>query len=519
MVQAVKPNWHNRTLFQGDNLEFMRSMNSGSVHLIATDPPFNKGKDFHATPESLAGGASFDDRWSWDEVRETWVDSIQDDHPAAWAVIDWTRMTYGDDMGAFLCFMAARLIEMRRVLRDNGSIYLHCDPTASHYLKALMDAIFGRKQFRNDIVWKRTSGRSDARRYGRVHDIILYYVKDGAAVWNTQYLPHDEEYVRRTYQHEDERGRWRLSDLTAAGIRNGESGMAWRGVDPGARGRHWATPIVGGMNDYIREHGLIPGWPEAYPGSIGRLEALDAAGLVYWPQRGARVPQLKRYLSSTKGIATEDVIDDVKRLEAGSVERTGYPTQKPLALYRRFIRASSNPGDIVFDPFAGCATTCVAAEAEGRQWVAADLWPGTFEVTRERLETLDRPADTGETSGLKLYPVIQRTDPLVRTDDGEVSAPALKSVSRKRAAPTMKREELLAALIERDGLQCQGCGFKPPHKGHLEIDHNRPRSDGGSNELDNRVLLCGPCNRAKSNMLTLSGLRRQNKRDGLLIED
>ena len=154
-----QPNWANRTLFHGDNLGFLRAMNSESVDLIATDPPFNKGRDFHATPDSLSAGDRFQDRWSWErDVHEDWVDQITDDHPSVMHVIGGSRLSYGDDMGAFLCFMAVRLLAMRRVLKPTGSIYLHCDPTASHYLKELMDAIFGRKQFRNEIVWCYTNG-------------------------------------------------------------------------------------------------------------------------------------------------------------------------------------------------------------------------------------------------------------------------------------------------------------------------------------------------------------------------
>ena len=452
MVQAVKPNWHNRTLFQGDNLEFMQSMNSKTINLIATDPPFNKGKDFHATPESLAAGASFDDRWSWDEVRETWVDSIQDDHPAAWAVIDWTRMTYGDDMAAFLCFMAARLIEMRRILRDDGSIYLHCDPTASHYLKALMDSVFGRQQFRNELIWHYSGWNKKLRSHmERRHDVILFYAKTDDQIFH---------YPARPWAGKDEYLRIRRQKLR--------------------------------MDDSGREYVLS-----------------DAGG-------GTRV---KRYLDEAMkyGVPLDDVWQIDKINNSDKIERTGYPTQKPLALYRRIIRASSNLGDIVFDPFAGCATTAIAAEAEGRQWVAADIWPGTFEVTQERLETLARPAGEGETSGLRLYEVTQRTDPLVRTDSGEVSAPPLKSVYRKQSAPTMRRAAMLAALIERDGLQCQGCGFEPPRPEYLELDHKLPRADGGSNELENRVLLCGPCNRAKGARLTLTGLREHNRKAGVLM--
>ena len=204
------PNVENRTLFEHDNLPVMRGINSETIDLIATDPPFNKGKDFHATPDSLAAGASFSDRWRWDEdVQPDWVESIKDEWPGAWAVIDWTRMTYGDDMGAFLCFMGVRLMEMHRILKPSGSIYLHCDPTASHYLKALMDAIFGQRNFRNEIVWKRTTAHSNAKRYGSIHDVLLYYSKTEQRIWNSAVRQeYDPAYITDYYRYtEDETGR------------------------------------------------------------------------------------------------------------------------------------------------------------------------------------------------------------------------------------------------------------------------------------------------------------------------
>ena len=164
-------NFANRTLFHGDNLLFLQGMNGGTIDLIATDPPFNKGKDFHATPESLAAGARFQDRWSWeDDVQQEWVDAIKDDEPDTAALIEYVKGRR-EDLAAFLCFMGVRLIEMRRVLKDTGSIYLHCDPTASHYLKALMDAVFGDKNFRNEIVWERAS----ATQWGQRKNDSCYY--------------------------------------------------------------------------------------------------------------------------------------------------------------------------------------------------------------------------------------------------------------------------------------------------------------------------------------------------------
>ena len=180
-----EPNWNNRTLFHGDNLEFMRAMNSDSVDLIATDPPFNKGKDFHATPDSLASGAKFQDRWNWQEdVHPDWVQLIEGKHPNVWHVIASARNSWGDDMGAFLCFMAVRLIAMRRLLKPTGSIYLHCDPTASHYLKMLMDAIFGRKNFRNEIIWHYSNASRGKRQLAKSHDIILWYSKSNKYIFN-----------------------------------------------------------------------------------------------------------------------------------------------------------------------------------------------------------------------------------------------------------------------------------------------------------------------------------------------
>ena len=179
VVSLGEPDFRNRTLYHRDNPAVFRGMDSNSVHLIATDAPFSKSRDFHATPESLAAGASFQDRWSWrDDIHDEWLIEIQRDHPEVWSVITSTKEVYGDDMAAFLCWMGVRLLEVRRVLREDGSMYLHCDHTASHYLKALMDAIFGRRNFRSEIIWRRTTAHSDTTRYGANTDTILFYSKD-----------------------------------------------------------------------------------------------------------------------------------------------------------------------------------------------------------------------------------------------------------------------------------------------------------------------------------------------------
>ena len=203
-------------------------MNSESVDLIATDPPFNKGRDFHATPDSLASGAKFQDRWKWEkDVHGNWVDQLEDDQPAAWAVIDWSRMTYGDDMGAYLCFMSVRLLEMRRILKKTGSIYLHCDPTASHYLKSLLDAIFGKKNFRNQIIWKRTnSSKAQSKAFGYQHDTIFLYSKSSQFRFNKIYKPHTEK-SSKAFRQKDARGNFQTVAIVARCIQKYPGRKKW----------------------------------------------------------------------------------------------------------------------------------------------------------------------------------------------------------------------------------------------------------------------------------------------------
>ena len=415
-------NWRNRTLFHGDNLGFLRAMNSESVDLIATDPPFNKSKDFHATPDSLAAGASFQDRWSWEkDVHEDWTDQITDDYPRLMEAIESARYAHSDGMGAFMCFMAVRLLEMRRVLKPTGSIYLHCDPTASHYLKAVMDAIFGWRNFRNEIVWHYQTGGAGKRHFSRKHDIVFLYSTS-------------EKYV-------------------------------------------------------------------FCPASI-RMPRTEKALL------RARNPKGARIAANDTTKLPMDVWTDIQALNPVAVERVGWPTQKPLALYERIIRASSNEGDIVLDPFAGCATTCVAAEKLQRQWVGIDIWAEVHDIVVERLK---------DTTGL--FGDVHFTDaPPARTDDGKPAAPFLRPKVQmfEPSGPKMTRAAMYDHLLEQNGPICQGCdrAFDDPR--YLELDHNTPRSDGGLNHISNRILLCGPCNRLKSNTFTLSGLRRENKKRGYM---
>ena len=271
---------------------------------------------------------------------------------------------------------------MHRILKNTGSLYLHCDPSASHYLKIILDAIFGASNFRNEIVWQRTSAHNDGNRFGRVHDIILSYSKNPQPLWNPVYTEHDPEYVKKFYRHEDERGRYQVDNLTGAGTTQGESGQSWRGVDPTAVGRHWAIPHRNSWPEEVQP-------PENYESlSVQeRLDALDANGLIYWPPTG-RVPRFKRYLSTSKGRRVHDVITDINPLSGQSKERTGYPTQKPVELYKRIVAASSNEGDLVLDPFCGCGTTLMASEALNRHWIGIDLTYLATGAVRLQIERL-----------------------------------------------------------------------------------------------------------------------------------
>jgi len=504
----AEPNFKNRTLYHGNNLEFLQGMNSETVHLVATDPPFNKSRDFHATPDTLAAGARFEDRWSWErDVHEEWQDSIIDDWPDVWEVITVARAVYGDGMAAFLCWQGVRLMEMHRVLRDDGSLYLQCDPTASHYLKLLLDAIFGWRNHRNEIIWKRTWAHNDPRQFGRITDTLLFYTKSKEYTWNTQYTPYSEEYIRKFFRFEDERGRFQAITLTGPKVSSGASGSTWRGYSPTTSGRSWSVPkrVV---KKLAGEEALS--WPIKE-----RLDLLDAHGYIYWPSQG-KVPRLKQYLSEMPGVPVQNLWADIDRISSHSKERTGYPTQKPLELYERIINASSNEGDVILDPYCGCATTPIAAERLKRQWVGMDIWDGAREQVNDRLSR-DTILRTDENHHVALPQVHYETTPPERTDDNEIAAPVLRL---KIQRPVLPWEEirhkgmmniLTAAQCNMFGVVCAGCG-RVLEREFMQLDHILPKAEGGANHILNRVLLCGPCNRRKRNYLTLAGLRRENKK-------
>lgn len=508
------PNFENRTLYYGDNLPALRRMNSESVHLIATDPPFKKQRGFF----SEAGG--YDDRWTWQkdilgldrkgnavaENHDDWIDQIQDDWPGAWKVIDTARAVYGDDMGAFLCWLGVRLMEMRRILRDNGSIYLHIDHTAHAWVKALMDSVFGIANFKSEIVWRRTTSHSDAKGLGSVHDSILFYTKSSESTWNPIFQPLDPEYVENYYRYKDPDGRRFMSaDLSGAGP-GPKRNFGERGEIAPPKDRHWMHDDAG-------------------------ITRLLLENRIFWTRNG--VPRLKVYLDERPGTPADDVWVDILPLRSWHKERRGYPTQKPLALYERIIQASSNPGDIVLDPFCGCATTPVAAERLGRQWVGMDIWEKAYTEITNRLREYNILVDDTEQEGqfndngmlqfteyrLTLIDNREKGEEFpARTDDNEVAAPSL---NLKRRRPTEPWQQLSNALMrrilnvaqQRNGLVgCAGCGrLLEPDFFHL--DHISPKSQGGENYITNRILICAPCNSRKSDTKTLKGLQNDNRKD------
>ena len=454
-------NWTNRTLWTGDNIEIMRGMNSGSVDLIYLDPPFNSKANYAAPIGSRAAGAAFKDTWSLSDVDAEWINLIEAKHPALHRVL-LAAMTDSDK--SYLAYMAARLVEMHRVLKPTGSIYLHCDPTMSHYLKLVMDAIYGRKAFRNEIVWKRQSSHNSAMRWGPIHDYILYYTGGGQPTWNRVLQPFDPDYIKRFYRHADERGQFMVDNLTGSGLRDGDTGQPWREIDPSERGRHWAVAHAHAVPDWVA-------LPAEYPDMTARqrLDVLDRAGLIYWPPKGS-MPRFKRYLTPHSGFPLADMVLDVPPLSATGKERVGYPTQKPLALLRRIIAASSNPGDVVFDPFCGCATALIAAEELAREWIGIDISPKAAELIQIRMR---------DELGM-FYDGAHRTDVPRRSDLGDL-------------APYRSHKSTLYGIQSGD---CAGCGAHFEAR-HLEVDHIIARQKGGTDHIGNLQLLCGSCNRIK----------------------
>ena len=370
------------SLYTCDNLFVLCGMNSESVDLIYLDPPYNSKRTYSASIGSKSAGASFKDMWGWDDVNLAYLEGLYSKYPEISDCIGLIGQIHSKPMMAYVAYMTQRLFELHRILKDTGSIYLHIDPTASHYLKIIMDSIFGKANFRNEIVWSYRTGGASKAYFSRKHDVILAYAKNKkSCLFNTM---KERIYYEKPFFNEQK----------------------------DEKGRYYADVLM------------------------------------------------------------TDVWHDVKPIINVSKERTGYPTQKPLALLHRIIIASSNEGDIVFDPFCGCATACVASQQLNRKWIGCDIEEKAAEILVQRLSD-----DAGMFSDF-----IHTTTSPQRTDVEKIQ-------------PSMPIKDRI--YKEQNG-KCHGC-FDVFEQRHLEIDHVIPKSKGGGDYYENYQLLCGNCNRVKGN--------------------
>lgn len=456
----------NRILYVHDNLRVMRGMDSESVDLIATDPPYNSKRMHNAPMGSRAAKQKFDDRWRWDDITDEWHDLIASEYSAIKEIIEAAAVIEGgtidrktghidtgrvkNSIAAFLVWMAPRIVEMRRILKPTGSIYLQCDPEASHYIKLLMDAIFKRNNFRNEIIWERVKGagkttQHEAKAYGRGTDTILYYSKSDNVKFNIKgdLMPFDEKYLKN-FKYKDERGKY-------------------------ARRSPFNSPGQGERKNQCYEYkGFYPphaaGWNVTKP----TLEQMDANGDLEFING-----KVYRKQRPKEGKSPSSIWTDIK--PALGKERTGWATQKPLKLYERIIKISSNKGDIVLDPFCGCATTCIAAEKLGRRWIGIDIDPEAENQTKDRLRK-----EVGVWN--EEDPVKVRTNPPTRKD-----------------IPKIPNDKMRLTLWNNQGRRCGNpyCTSDELRKEDVELDHRIPKSRGGADDITNRVGLCGNCNRRK----------------------
>jgi len=356
-------------LYYGDNLDILRRyVEKESVDLVYLDPPFNSNQDYNVLFKERDGARSgaqikaFKDTWIWDEESSRAYHDMVEHGPenVSKALRAFHTFLGPNDMLAYLSMMAPRLVELRRVLKDTGSIYLHCDPTASHYLKMLMDAVFGPLNYVNEIIWKRTSAHSDVRRgYADVSDTLLFYSKGGRHVFNVQYLPHSEAHVAAKYTYTDADGRrYATRDL---------------------RSPHPRPNLTYDYKGY-KPH------PNGWTVSLERMQQLDAEGRLLFPSKPDGRIRLKLYLDDRQGVPATTVWTDIRPINSQAAERLGYPTQKPEALLERIVRASSNEDDMVLDPFCGCGTTVAVAQRLNRRWIGIDVTCLAINLMRRRLE-------------------------------------------------------------------------------------------------------------------------------------
>ncbi|HEX6798702.1 MAG TPA: DNA methyltransferase [Ktedonobacterales bacterium] len=357
-------------LYYGDNLDILRHhIPSASVDLIYLDPPFNSNADYNVIFREQSGQRSaaqikaFTDTWHWDTETDRAREEMLTGAPENVARMLDALVTFigRNDLTAYLVMMTQRLVELHRVLKPTGSLYLHCDPTASHYLKIVLDSIFGPTNYRGEIVWKRTTAHNDPKRPGRIHDIVLFYTKSDAYIWNKVFTPYSQDYIESHYRNVDNMGRrYRLDNLTAPAHGSSAGQYEWHGKFP-PQGRMWSL-------------------------TQDKMDALQAVGRIRLTRSG--MPEYIRYLDEMPGVPLQDVWDDIPPVNPMADERMGYPTQKPLTMLERIIAASSNPGDVVLDPFCGCGTAICAGQRLGRRWIGIDITHLAVSLMKSRLKSM-----------------------------------------------------------------------------------------------------------------------------------
>jgi DNA modification methylase len=356
------------TLYYGDNRDILRRyIRNETVDLVYLDPPFKSNEDYNVLfaerngTRSTAQIKAFEDTWRWDEeAARTYQETVETGPENVSRVMQAFRTFLGEnDMLAYLSMMAPRLVELRRVLKPTGSLYLHCDPTASHYLKLLMDGVFGPVNFRSEVTWKRTNVHSDSKDWSGVADIMLYYVRDNKAGfrWNPIHLKHSEEHVASKYQAGEAGRLYSLSDMTSPHPRPNMM-YEWKG---------YPSPVMGWR--YSKE----------------TMAKLESEGRIWYPGDRSKRPRLKRFLDEMPGTLVTNVWTDILPINSQAQERLGYPTQKPEALLERIIGASSNEGDVVLDPFCGCGTAVAVAQKLKRQWIGIDITHLAITLIKHRL--------------------------------------------------------------------------------------------------------------------------------------
>ena len=455
-----------RSLFTGDNLDILRCLNSDSMDLIYVDPPRNTGELLQSPRGSRSRGFRFEDKWTADDANQKWEDEIAARQPDAMYIINAFRLVHDEGMINYLVFLTIRLLELQRILKPSGSIYLHCRADSSHCIKALMDTIFGREQFRNDIAfgrYGRTVRSGGNKRWKWAHDKILFYAGPRTYTWHSVLQPHPAEYFN-SFPYEDDRGKYQTLALAHRGSMDDDRGAAWQGYNPRNSERHWQVPL-----GVLRQ--LYPGRNDLDSLTAPeKLELLETAGMVEWPKIPGNPPRYKKYEDETVGHRQSDIVATIRNVDQKSQEGTGWPAQVPEELLEIIVSASTDEGDIVLDPFAGSGTACVVADRLKRRWVGIEAAPQGFEILDSRLRReLKRRYPL-------MPPIITHPNTPRRTDIEEM--PDLMSAREARRT-----------LYDRQSGRCNGCEHELPfHVLTLDLVDKAQATD-----IEDLQLLCHFC--------------------------